>query len=56
MAGSILLIPVFVFANESTNDHKHLEHHQEQDHHGHSENKIEKMQVSASRFGRIVTQ
>jgi outer membrane receptor for ferrienterochelin and colicins len=43
----ILLIPVFSYANE---------HAEEKEHHEHSDNNIEKIQVTASRLGRIVTQ
>ena len=55
--------------NESSNDHgQHEEqahandhsttqdHHEEKDHHEHNENKVERIQVRASRLGRIVTE
>jgi len=55
---SILLIPAFAFANENNNEHGHKEEHEheEKQHHKHSDKKIEKIQVRASRLGRIVTE
>jgi len=55
---SILLIPAFAFANENNNEHGHKEEHEheEKQHHEHSDKKIEKIQVRASRLGRIVTE
>jgi len=57
-AVSILLIPAFAFANENNNEHGHKEEHEheEKQHHEHSDKKIEKIQVRASRLGRIVTE
>lgn len=57
MTVAILLIPAFVYANENSHEHKN-EHspHKEQEHHEHSNNNIEKIQVRASRLGRIVTE
>ena len=52
-AVAILLIPAFVYANENNNEH---DHHEEKEHHEHSDNQIEKIQVRASRLGRIVTE
>jgi outer membrane receptor for ferrienterochelin and colicins len=65
----ILLMPAFVYANENSNEHKaeHKSEHKaehkaehghdkEQDHHEHSDSNIEKIQVRASRLGRIVTE
>ena len=55
----ILFIPAFAYANENNHQHKneHDHHqHEEQEHHKHSDNKIEKIQVRASRLGRIVTE
>ena len=55
----ILFIPTFAYANENNHQHKngHDQHQYEgQEHHEHSDNKIEKIQVSASRLGRIVTE
>jgi outer membrane receptor for ferrienterochelin and colicins len=43
---AILLIPAFAYANENNNGHE--------ENHDHVDNKIEKIQVSASRLGRIV--
>ena len=48
---AMLLIPTFSYANEKEHDH-----HEEQEHHEHSDNKIEKIQVRASRLGHIVTE
>jgi outer membrane receptor for ferrienterochelin and colicins len=45
---AILLIPAFAYANENNNKNEHEENHE------HVDNKIEKIQVSASRLGRIV--
>jgi len=54
---AILLIPAFSYANENSHEHKNEhDHHEEQEHHEHSDNKIEKIQVRASRLGRIVTE
>jgi outer membrane receptor for ferrienterochelin and colicins len=56
-AVAILLMPAFAYANENNHQHKNEhDHHEEQEHHEHSDNKIEKIQVSASRLGRIVTE
>lgn len=52
-AVAMLLIPAFAYANENNNEH---DHHEEQEHHEHSDNKIEKIQVRASRLARIVTE
>jgi outer membrane receptor for ferrienterochelin and colicins len=51
---AILLIPAFAYANENSEEHNN--EHKEQEHHEHSDNKIEKIQVRASRLGRIVTE
>ena len=40
-------------SHEHKNEHGH---HEEQEHHEHSDNNIEKIQVRASRLGRIVTE
>lgn len=50
-AVAMLLIPAFSYANENNNDREH-----DKEHHEHNDNKIEKIQVSASRLGRIVTE
>jgi outer membrane receptor for ferrienterochelin and colicins len=56
-AVAILLIPAFAYANENNHQHKNEhDHHEGQEHHEHSDNKIEKTQVRASRLGRIVTE
>lgn len=47
-AVTVLLLPVFAYAND---DHNHKEHE-----HHHEEASIEKIQVRASRLGRIVTE
>lgn len=47
----ILLIPAFAYANENNNEHDRHEEHNE-----HSDNNIERIQVRASRLGRIVTE
>ena len=53
----LLLIPAFACANENSNEDKHDHDHQEKPtHHEHKEEKIERIQVSASRLGRIVTE
>ena len=52
-AVTILLIPAFAYANENNNEQ---DQHEEQEHHEHSDNKIERIQVRASRLGRIVTE
>lgn len=54
-AVALLLIPAFANANKLDNKDEHA-HHKEQEHHEHSESKIEIIQVSASRLGRIVTE
>ena len=46
-----LLMPAFAYANNNENGH-----HEEKEHHEHSINEIERIQVSASRLGRIVTE
>jgi outer membrane receptor for ferrienterochelin and colicins len=46
-------------AHQEKHEHSHQEkqdHQEEHDHHEHSDNSIEKIQVSASRLGRIVTE
>ena len=53
IAVAILLIPAFSSANENKNDH---DHHEEQEQHTHSDKNIERIQVRASRLGRIVTE
>jgi outer membrane receptor for ferrienterochelin and colicins len=50
-AVAMLLIPAFSYANENNNEDEH-----NKEHHEHNDNKIEKIQVSASRLGRIVTE
>ncbi len=60
-AVAILLIPAFTYANENNDAQKNAQksehdHHEEKEHHEHSDNSIEKIQVRASRLGRIVTQ
>lgn len=50
-AVAMLLIPAFSYANENNNEDEH-----DKEHHEHNDNKIEKIQVSASRLGRIVTE
>jgi len=50
IAAVILLVPAFAFANENENKHEEKEHHE------HSDSSIEKIQVRASRLGRIVTE
>ncbi|MBU2893162.1 TonB-dependent receptor [Colwellia sp. D2M02] len=66
-AVAILLIPAFAYANENNHEHKNehknahnhheeTEHHKESEHHEHGDNKVEKIQVRASRLGRIVTE
>lgn len=47
-----LLLPAFVYATENKDEN---EHHEEE-HHDHHESNIERIQVSASRLGRIVTE
>ncbi|ASP46434.1 TonB-dependent receptor plug domain-containing protein [Cognaticolwellia beringensis] len=57
MAVAILLIPAFAYANEDIQDQKNGHaHHEEQEHHEHSDSSIERIQVRASRLGRIVTE
>ena len=55
---ALLLIPTLVHANDqdNTNEGESEHHHHEESHHEHGENKIEKIQVTASRLGRIVTE
>ncbi|MBU2883451.1 TonB-dependent receptor [Psychrosphaera sp. B3R10] len=60
---AMLLIPAFVYANESEHGKEHSdEHHEKHEEHGehgehqHSESSIERIQVRASRLGRIVTE
>ncbi len=54
---AMLLIPTFSYANENEKEkEKEHDHHEEQEHHEHSDNKIEKIQVRASRLGHIVTE
>ncbi|TWX73944.1 TonB-dependent receptor plug domain-containing protein [Colwellia sp. C1TZA3] len=56
-AVAILLIPAFTYANENNIEHKsEHDHDKEQEHHEHNDSKIERIQVSASRLGRIVTE
>ncbi|MBA6253234.1 TonB-dependent siderophore receptor [Colwellia sp. MB3u-55] len=50
-AVAMLLIPAFSYANENNNEDEH-----NKEHHEHNDNRIEKIQVSASRLGRIVTE
>ncbi|MBA6380381.1 MULTISPECIES: TonB-dependent siderophore receptor [unclassified Colwellia] len=54
-AVAMLLIPAFSYANENNNEEEHNKEHNKE-HHEHNDNKIEKIQVSASRLGRIVTE
>ncbi|GHE88160.1 TonB-dependent receptor plug domain-containing protein [Thalassotalea profundi] len=66
MAVVLLLIPAFSYANKNNQEHVHQkkheehghqkEHGHEDEHHEHAESKIEKIQVRASRLGRIVTE
>ena len=57
MAVAILLIPAFAYANEDIQEQKNgHDHHEEQEHHEHSDSSIERIQVRASRLGRIVTE
>ncbi len=49
----VLLMPAFAYANENKHEHDHTE---VKEHHEHSDDNIEKIQVTASRLGRIVTQ
>ena len=49
----LLLMPAFAYANENKHEHDHTE---VKEHHEHSDNNIEKIQVTASRLGRIVTE
>lgn len=57
-AAAMLLIPVFSYANENNNEHGHQKEHEHEEHskHEHSDKSIERIQVSASRLGRIVTE
>jgi len=50
-AAALLMLPAFVYASEKQDNH-HDEHH----HHAHEEKSIERIQVRASRLGRIVTE
>lgn len=44
-------------SNKHSNDHNNKQdHHKDSDHHDHGDNKVEKIQVRASRLGRIVTE
>ena len=54
-AVAILLIPAFAYANENSTKNAN-DQHSEREHHSHSDNSIEKIQVRASRLGRIVTE
>ena len=57
IAVAILLLPAFTYANENSQEHKNEhDHHEEKEHHEHSDDKIEVIQVRASRLGRIVTE
>lgn len=57
IAVAILLLPAFTYANENSQKHKNEhDHHEEKEHHEHSDDKIEVIQVRASRLGRIVTE
>ncbi|WP_085297718.1 TonB-dependent receptor plug domain-containing protein [Cognaticolwellia mytili] len=57
MAVAVLLAPAFAYANENiVENKKEHAHHEEQEHHEHSDNKVEVIQVRASRLGRIVTE
>jgi len=49
-----LLIPTLAHANDK--DEIQNKHHDEHDHHEKNDSKIEKIQVNASRLGRIVTE
>lgn len=49
-----LLVPAVAQANNNDNDHGHHDEHGHE--HQHQDNSIEKIQVSASRLGRIVTE
>ena len=49
-----VLIALLVPAMSHASDDEHHDKHQEN--HGHDEDKIEKIQVTASRLGRIVTE
>jgi outer membrane receptor for ferrienterochelin and colicins len=53
-----MLTPVFVHATEDKNNHtEHQEDKRhEHEHHEHDNNKVERIQVTASRLGRIVTE
>ena len=58
---AILLIPAFAYANENNHEHKNSHEHKNEDahheeHHEHGDDKIERIQVRASRLGRIVTE
>ena len=57
IAVAILLLPAFSYANENSQQHKNEhDHHEAKEHHEHSDDKIEVIQVRASRLGRIVTE
>ena len=58
---AMLLIPAFSYANETNNnsDNEHGQHeekHPEEEHHEHDDKKTDRIQVTASRLGRIVTE
>lgn len=56
---AVLMLPAFCYANENKQDHAHQEEHSkhnEHEQHDHNDNDIEKIQVTASRLGRIVTE
>ena len=55
---AMLLIPAFSYANENGHPEKehHEEKHHEEEHHDHDDKKTDKIQVTASRLGRIVTE
>lgn len=53
------LLSVGAHANEDSDEHKHHDEHgheEEHGHHDHEENKVERIRVTASRLGRIVTE
>ncbi len=62
VAVATLLIPAVVHANEKHKAHEpkelHAEHkeHKEHGHHEHDEKNVERIQVTASRLGRIITE
>ncbi|WP_286264881.1 TonB-dependent receptor plug domain-containing protein [Thalassotalea atypica] len=53
IAATVLLLPAISYANENNAEH---DHHEEAEHHEHDESAIERIQVRASRLGRIVTE